>query len=206
MEDKSRLPALTFGVRDHSALRSGATFGSLAGQLETSLLLTKYSGSGTQDTRYYKVLGEIYSPVYEGLYVGLGYRALYDDSGGTTTSTGARTYDRLSQYLYVPMGSLQRLQSGASLKTQVNVFLAGRQTSYFTDISSYRNDVQNKQTSGYGLDISYSAPSGGWEVFGRYWRIAESNTAALYTASGSLYGYMYEPRNNTFEVGARFGF
>ncbi len=35
---------------------------------------------------------------------GSGYRALYDMQGSTHTSTGALGYNRLSQYLYLPVG------------------------------------------------------------------------------------------------------
>jgi hypothetical protein len=37
-------------------------------------------------------------------YVGIGYRYLNDDMSGMTTSTGARGYERESNYLYSPIG------------------------------------------------------------------------------------------------------
>ena len=37
------------------------------------------------------------------LKTGLGYRHLFDKSGGTRTSTGAYGYDRIQEYQYVPL-------------------------------------------------------------------------------------------------------
>ncbi len=54
----------------------------------------KYAGSGTLDGYYYyKFRGEAYA-AYQfndfSPFIGLGYRWLYDDGGGLTTSTGQR--------------------------------------------------------------------------------------------------------------------
>ena len=206
MNEKSRAPGFTVGWRDESAIRTEAGFGAISGNLELALGLTKYDGSGTRDTSYYKILGEIYTPLYKSVYAGLGYRRLFDNLGPGNTSTGAGGYDRLSQYFYVPVGVITKFSTGDSFKTQYNWFLRGKQISYLTQVSGYGNDPENTQKSGYGLDFAYTPAKGGWELYFRYWRIKDSDSVNIYRTNGTLYGTGTEPLNNTKELGVRFAF
>lgn len=164
-----------------------------------------YDGSGTLDEDYYKFRGEIYAayrfhdiaPI-----IGLGYRWLYDDSGGKTSSTGALAYDRQSQYLYAPLGAIYQFNSDLRLKGQYNFFLYGKQTSYLSDIAGF-SDVDNDQRSGWGVDFTADyrlSDSFGIYSFFRYWDIADSDTA-VGTFAGVLRFLALEPANTTVEAG-----
>lgn len=201
---KSRLPSITVGYRNHKAIvKKNPNEGSVTAELAYGL--NKYTGSGTLDTSYIKFLGEFYRPVYEKLYIGMGYRYLLDPSSGKFSSTGAAGYDRESQYFYVPIGATFDVDTGI-LKTQFNYLLVGKQDSSLSDIPGYGNDAKNTQKKGYGLDVSYAPKSGSWEVYWRYWKIADSDIVNLYSSNGAHIGYGMEPKNTTNEIGVRFAF
>ena len=172
--------------------------------LEASFGWTKYTGSGTHKHNYYKFLAEGYLPISGPVYGGLGYRYLFDNFGPGSTSTSAGTYDRLSTYLYVPIGYNVKQTNGANLKFQYNYFISGQQTSYISQVPGYLTDLKNDQDSGYGLDISYTAPFGSWETYYRYWSIDDSDISSGVTVAGIIYGY--EPKNETSEIGVRYNF
>jgi hypothetical protein len=205
VSDTSRLPAVTLGYRNNQGLKSGNESSGFIGNYEFAVIPSHYSGSGTSDSFYTKFLTEIYLPIKNTLYTGIGYRNHYDHSGFQTTSTGYSGYDRLSQYLYLPLGSYYPISNGF-LKTQINYLIIGQQTSYFSQISGYKNNIQNIQKNGYGLDFSYMPNTSKYEIYWRYWNIGDSNTDASYFTSGSLNGYYYEPANKTNELGVRLAF
>ena len=166
----------------------------------------KYAGSGELDGYYYyKFRAELvgayqinrFSP-----FIGVGYRWLYDDSGGKTTSTGFLSYDRQSQYLYLPVGALVRVTDSFLFRAQFNWLLYGKQTSYLSDIDGF-SDIDNDQKSGWGADTTLDfrvTDRIGVHAFFRYWEIEDSeiavgliNGAAAFTA--------LEPHNRTVESG-----
>ena len=169
-----------------------------------------YDGSGTLDKDYYKFRGEAlagykienFTPI-----IGLGYRWLYDDSGGRASSTGALGYDRQSQYLYVPVGGVFEFNDKLKAKGQFNYLLAGRQTSYLSDVAGF-TDVENDQTSGWGVDFTidyklnekFSIYS-----FYRYWDIDKSDISTG-TFAGVLLFQAFEPANTTTELGLGFSY
>jgi len=165
-----------------------------------------YAGSGTLDGYfYYKFRGEIYaahrfdrfSP-----FIGLGYRWLYDDSGGKTTSTGFLSYDRQSQYFYLPVGTLLQITDGFRIKAQFNWLLFGRQDSYLSDISGF-SDVKNDQNSGWGVDTTLDyrlTEHWGVHAFFRYWSIEDSEVAVGFVSGGAAFTAL-EPKNTTVESG-----
>jgi hypothetical protein len=137
-------------------------------------------------------------------YVGYGYRRFLDYFGGTTTSTGAVGYDRLSQYHYAPIGlelSYRASQDWTFKPTvEYDYLIQGYQDSYIA------GDLHNKQNSGYGLRGSLMGVTrlGGREIefgpFVRYWNIDRSNISSV-TFNGATIISGYEPANNTTEVG-----
>jgi hypothetical protein len=141
-----------------------------------------YKGSGILDKDYYKFRGEAYLGYrleYFTLIIGLGYRWLYDDSGGTSSSTGALGYDRQSQYFYLPVGGIFDLGYNFRIKGQFNYLIAGRQTSYLSDIAGF-TDIENDQTSGWGtdftIDYKVNEKTNVYSFF-RYWDIDDSDIA-----------------------------
>ena len=172
---------------------------------------TEYDGSGTLTKDYYKVRFEGYLSFLENdnfrPFVGLGYRWLYDDSGGLITSTGKYGYDRRSQYFYAPIGFNFDFNEEVSFKGQYNLFLHGIQTSYLSDVTSC-TDLENDQTGGFGLDFVGNiklTENSSLFCYYRSWKIDKSEISTA-TCGTSLTLYGYEPENTTIEFGIGFAF
>lgn len=156
---------------------------------------TDYTSSSTGKTKNdltTGLSGEI-SYKYNSFYVGLGFRQLNDRWGGKQSSTGAYTYDRKSQYLYMPFGIIRYNEKGGYLKTQVNYLLRGTQTSYLNR-PGYTTTT-NKQKSGYGLEVEY-APNSRYSIFAKHWSIDKS----------TINNGLHEPNNTTNEFGVKIKF
>jgi len=146
-------------------------------------------------------------------YIGLGYRFLRNDAAGMITSTGARGYNRESNYVYSPVGIavVKILPEGWSLSAEAefDYLWYGKQYSDLSDGSPLYPDISNEQDQGYGIRGSVRiekklvASSVFVEPFVRYWHISQSDDT-LFSAGGTLYRG-YEPRNNTTEIGASVG-
>jgi len=199
MDEYSLLPSVSVGYQDLEAIKDAQGPGSMAGTFEFSIGYIRYDGTGELDHWYYKGLAELYTPIAGNFYAGLGYRRLLDDLGPGVSSTGALGYDRLSQYFYLPVGYLFNLEGGGNIKAQYNLFIEGLQTSYLTQ-AGYPFDPEKTQTSGYGFDLSYQAPSADWQAYARYWYIDNSE----YVYMSGL--WWVEPQNETIEIGVRIPF
>jgi hypothetical protein len=134
-------------------------------------------------------------------YLGLGYRRLYDDLRGYT-STGAVGYRRYSGYLYAPVGLTSRIRMGnrwvLAPSIEYDAFLRGKQISKLSDAGLGDSDVTNTQDSGVGYRASVMAETDRW-AFGlwmHYWHIRESDLQP--SSPGVL---AYEPENRTSEAG-----
>jgi hypothetical protein len=134
-------------------------------------------------------------------FIGLGYRYLYDDLTGYS-STGAVGYRRYSQYLYIPVGLTARFRAGErwmlAPTIEYDVFLGGRQRSQLSDTGLGFNDVTNDQDHGYGYRASFMVENGRW-AFGpwlQYWKIKDSDVVPI---GGGFLGM--EPENWTREYG-----
>jgi len=145
-------------------------------------------------------------------YAGLGYRYLNDDSAGMTTTTGAVGYERESNYFYSPIGvaATMDFDNGWScgLSVEYDLFWQGVQKSYLSDANLNFNDVENDQEEGYGCRASLQLKKKGQkfsfllEPFVRYWKISDSEES-LVTYAGVIYGYGYEPKNESLEAGIK---
>ena len=135
-------------------------------------------------------------------YIGLGYRYLFDDKGGRTSTTGQWGYDRESNYYYSPIGlwmntNYEKWSFGLIL--EYDIFWWGKQTSYYSDVPGYSFDVENDQDEGYGLRSSFkivrkfTRTSLVIEPFVRYWDIDDSDISL---------GFI-EPANETIEAGIK---
>lgn len=132
------------------------------------------------------------------IYTGIGFRYL-DDKG----SKDPAGYDRESTYCYVPVGlkADRLLKNGWSVGAtgEFDIFLVGNQKSHLSDVGFI--DVENRQTSGYGLRGSVrfikqcKESSFTIEPFIRYWKIGRSEEDKLELG--------FEPKNNTTEYGAQ---
>ena len=181
----------------------------------------RYSGSGTLDIPRYYYNGKIaigadwsYRSGIISPYIGLGYRFLSETGGGLRTSTGAVMYDRQSTYFYIPVGLKQRSLSagGGVLEStlELDYLVSGNQFSGLSIMNSFgytsSTDVNNRQTSGYGLNASfmYKRPDG-WSLgpYWKYWNISKSDLSTwTYKSGGTSYtSSVYEPTNTTEEFG-----
>ena len=170
----------------------------------------KYEGSGTLDdvpdwiVEARAVIGRDYLRG-EGIalspYVGLGYRYLYNDLQGYS-STGAVGYRRYSHYVYVPLGLTARFRAGVrwvvAPTVEYDAFLGGRQYSQLTDTGIGYSDASNTQKHGYGYRAYLMLENGRW-AFGpwlHYWKIKDSDTVPIGLGKAAL-----EPANWTREYG-----
>lgn len=145
-------------------------------------------------------------------YLGFGYRYLNDDSSGMTTSTGAKGYERESNYYYFPIG----VEAEADVNDvwsigavmEYDYFLSGEQKSHLSDADASFKDLKNDQDDGYGLRGSVKLVKKGEtadiliEPYINYWNIKKSNDANV-TYAGVIVGYGYEPKNNSTEAGIK---
>jgi hypothetical protein len=144
-------------------------------------------------------------------YLGLAYRYLNDDSSGMVSTTGARGYERESNYIYSPIGvEFTTLMEGGwtfGLSGEVDFLWRGVQKSYLSDADPSYPDLSNDQDTGYGLRGSVKVQkrfdhfSLLVEPFVRYWTIKDSDRE-IFVVGGTTY-YGYEPKNITSELGCR---
>ena len=188
----------------------------------------KYSGTGTQSgipQYYYDIKAAVgYDFAVEGIqlspYIGLGYRFLSQQWGGTSTSTGALGYDRQSTYNYIPIGVTNRFavnNNKAKIETtlEYDYLLSGNQFSGLSSLNgthsgtTYANvpDSNNSQKSGYGLNLTVMYKEDSWGVgpYFKYWNIQQSQTnSAVIKINGTSYNYsVWEPANTTKEYGVK---
>ena len=135
-------------------------------------------------------------------YIGAGFRYLANLSGYRLSSTGHYGYDRVSEYVYIPIGINIETnpvnESFWTYRAEYDYFVYGQQTSKLSQIAGY-SDVTNDQDEGYGMKFTgkynYDNNSG-VEVYMDYWDIADSKPDTS--------GLFMEPRNSTTEIGIRF--
>ena len=205
MSDTSDPAFISLGVKNWDLPEYSDRDWNLLYTTELSKGWVSYSGSGTLDKDYYKLRGEAYLGYKIEDFIsiiGVGYRWLYDDSGGSVSSTGALGYDRKNQLFYVPVGGILDLSDKLRIKGQYNYLILGTQTSYLSDVAGF-TDVTNEQRFGWGTDFTLDYKIDNKTSvysFARYWDIANSDTATG-TFAGVLIFQAFEPANTTAEVG-----
>lgn len=150
-------------------------------------------------------------------YFGFGYRYLFDRGNGQLTSTNNYAYDRKSHYYYLPLGGDWTMAMphdwDIDFNAEYDIFLYGLQKSYLSDGDQFNHDhnpnIANSQHKGFGVRGSIKFLKRGSvvdfyvEPYIRYWNIKQSKTVTA-TVDGSV-DQLVEPKNNTIEVGSRFG-
>ena len=179
--------------------------------LRASYGLLKYEGSGTLDdvpdwiVEARAVVGKDFlargARVALSPYIGLGYRYLYNDLRGYS-STGAIGYRRYSHYVYAPIGLTLRMRTGSEWvfapTVEYDAFLGGRQYSQLTDTGIGFSDASNRQHDGRGYRAYLMLENGRW-AFGpwmHYWKIRDSDIVPI-----GLGFVAMEPANWTREYG-----
>jgi len=147
-------------------------------------------------------------------YSGLGYRYLYDDNRGIST-TGAAGYQREISYLYIPFGAIYRSSlTNAILETRVeyDYLIKGRVNTHLSDSVGFNSitanpDVTNNQTSGWGIRLSTSYQEKNWALtpYFNYWFIQNSDVTNTTQIQGGLSSSVgkQEPMNKTVEYGMK---
>lgn len=137
-------------------------------------------------------------------YVGVGYRTLLNDLRWLDSGT-VWGYERLSQYVFVPIGLQPRakLPDGSVLRltAEFDPLVQGWQDSDFHGGNPGWPNVQNKQKAGYGLrgELMFERPRWAFGPFVNYWNVNQSD---LDCAQGpTMYVCAYEPHNHTLEYG-----
>ncbi|WP_024871384.1 hypothetical protein [Tolumonas lignilytica] len=173
-----------------------------------------YTGSGTAKNNpdyYYELRPLIGNDRWLGNsvlapYAGFGFRYLYNDSRGMT-STGYWGYQRESRYYYVPVGVTHRfsLDSRSILESMVefDYLIRGQQKSRLSDVSPSYPDADNRQNSGYGIKFSSMYRAHGLAIgpYIDYWNINDSEVSTA--VSGNTIYSGFEPQNTTFEFGIK---
>jgi opacity protein-like surface antigen len=137
-------------------------------------------------------------------YIGLGYWRLFNEF-----SSASLGYDRIQEYLYLPVGLIHRfgLGSDGMLETIVegSFLLAGYHKAEFSDFDSDWEDANFKQESGYGIKASMIYRKGNWGIgpYLNYWDIADSDIDYIRCYEGSIC-QTFEPANSTTEYGIEF--
>lgn len=134
-------------------------------------------------------------------YIGLGYRYLFNDLQGYST-TGHVGYRRYSQYWYAPIGLTMRMRTGDQWifapTVEYDAFIGGKQKSMLSDVAPGAPDVTNDQDRGRGYRVYLMVESRRW-AFGpwlHYWNIKDSEIVPIGGGLGVL-----EPANSTTEYG-----
>jgi len=213
MEDKGAMYGLTGSVTMRDALMLKLEGRFALGEVDYTSVST--GSMDDVDDYTFETRGLVgYDFPFEGFlftpYLGIAYRYLNDDSGGRTTSTGHRGYERESNYFYSPAGFelLKPLNDdwSATLCFEYDIFWHGVQESHLSDAIGGLGDVENDQEGGYGLRGSLKLRKRGRkydliiEPFIRWWKIDDSEISSV-TFSGVVVGYGLEPENKTMEVG-----
>lgn len=149
---------------------------------------------------------------------GLGYRYLYNDLRGVT-DTGAVGYRRESRYLTARAALRYQflIPDGTRMEAAIehDRLIIGRQDSRMSDLEGHGRwtdypDVANYQYQGQGWRFSATYRRSNWSV-GSYlhrWRIKDSDKEHIRveTTSGTEYWTVWEPANNTREIGVKVAY
>lgn len=138
-------------------------------------------------------------------YAGLGYRYLYNDLTGYSSS-GAAGYRRYSNYLYAPVGVTLRF--GLSPEwvlaptAEWDFFIQGKQKTMLSDANPTLGNPTNTQNhgSGYRLYLMFEKDKLAVGPYLHYWHIQDSDTQFFGFVNGQP-AFGHEPENFTHEYG-----
>jgi len=187
---------------------------------EQGSLAYNSGGTGSQNgvkNYYYEIRGLIgkdfeYDNFVIAPFTGIGYRDLYTDIRGTSSS-GAAGYRREISYWYLPFGGIHRINvADGKLETRLewDYLISGTVNSYLSDAIGYNGiiflpDAKNTQKSGWGIKFStsYQIKSWAFTPYINYWSI--QNSDVVY-GSATIKGvtnqvWLKEPTNTTTELG-----
>ena len=145
-------------------------------------------------------------------YLGLGYRTLSSD-----ILSGSTSYERNSNYIYMPLGLTHRFRIGSEARLATTIeydyLIEGIQKSnlagYSTSSYTYTSGIAMTQRKGRGLRLQMAYETDDWSVgvFFQHWDIGVSDvgvgTGYDNTTLNPLAIYGTEPRSITREAGVQ---
>lgn len=201
MREKGGLYGLNVGYTRHIGAADRVV---VTGELSYAAGTADYDGTGTMNTKvrnlearallgYDITVGSVtITP-----YTGLGFRVLYNDLRGISSS-GAAGYRRTNTLAYVPIGANIGFTAGKLpfvVNAEFDPVLHGNQRSNLSDTGLGLPDVSNGQKHGYavrlGAMVRVSKVSFG--PYFRYFSMKDSEMNAI----------GYEPKNHTTEAGVQ---
>ncbi|HZE11074.1 MAG TPA: hypothetical protein VE034_05785 [Burkholderiales bacterium] len=210
--DFAKVSGNRLGFDGAGTLTSGPLFGRFEARVSYGSL--DYKGSGTStavpdwtlEARLLAGVEWLGSSASFSPYLGLGYRYLFDDLRGYS-STGAAGYRRYSNYIYAPVGFTLRFLLGdgwvLAPTLEADIFLRGKQISNLSDtgIPGYQ-DVTNMQTSGRGhrAALMFEKDNFAFGLWTHYWHIDDSDVQFAGVVAGRA-RFGGEPENYTRESG-----
>jgi hypothetical protein len=149
-------------------------------------------------------------------FAGLGSRALIDESGGETSSTGLSGYDREVGFAYLPLGVGARVPVGTGailLNAQYNMVFNGTSESHFSKLDPRLDDLELDLDGGHGFEASlaYQMAVGSHALsfgpFIRHWKLDRSDSVTIANPDDPGEAFEFsEPRSATTELGLRLSF
>ena len=134
-------------------------------------------------------------------YIGLGYRNLFNE-----LSTVIGGVDAMTQYFYIPVGLIHRIDLGAdaSLETTLegDIFLVGYRQTDYADYDPNWGVSRTQQNTGYGIKASMMYRKDQWGIgpYLNYWNVAKSDSGT-YKCNDNLTCSSFVPENSTTEYG-----
>jgi hypothetical protein len=141
--------------------------------------------------------------------LGLGYRVLYDNAGGAISSNGSIAINRLTQYLYWPVGIGFSFPAGSVTfkpSFEYDFLIDGNVTAYTAGLGGIDNNLSNDLNSGSGFRVKLDTEvqtTNGKLTFGpflHYWSVRVSDLAPI-NAGGQTVADAFEPISHTWEAG-----
>jgi hypothetical protein len=208
----AKLSGHRLGFDGAGTLVGGPVFGRIEGRASYGSL--DYEGSGTStgvpdwilEARALVGVDWLGSSAAFSPYLGLGYRYLFDDLRGYS-STGAVGYRRYSNYVYVPVGFTLRFRLGGGWilapTLEADLFQRGKQVSKLSDtgIPGFQ-DVTNTQSTGLGrrASLMFEKDKFAFGLWTHYWHIDDSDVQFAGVVAG-IPRFGREPENTTRESG-----
>lgn len=136
------------------------------------------------------------------LFLGLGYRYLFDRGYGTGF------YTRTGTYLYAPVG-LVLTHNEYVFDAEANFFIFGQMQSNLSEANSTYGDVLHKQQAGVGYTLTASRKIEFWgrqplaSLYFESWNIDKSDIVELYINGAPSGKFFIEPSNYTQIFGVK---
>lgn len=154
---------------------------------------------------------EVYQKI--NLFLGYGYRYIYDKGEGTGF------YRRIGQYWLLPVGvsasiPWAEMQTSFMMDFEYDFFVSGAIESFLSDVNHAYSDIKHEQNQGNALRITFGFEPDvteknplPWKVYLFYekWLIGESDRVQLFISGQPSPNFFREPENRSEAIGVKIG-